>query len=68
MIDEPLTEAEIALWVSSLGRTDTQRIHTLNNLLRFAVGDRMSGADRRICRIELERLKAKAARPPSCNT
>ena len=61
MTDEPLTEAEIALWVKGLARTDMQRIGVLNNLLRNCVGDQMSGPDRAICRTELERLKTQLA-------
>lgn len=63
MAENPLTDEEIALWVKGLGRTDAQRMSTINNLLRNCVGDGMSGPDRAICRTELERLKARGVLP-----
>lgn len=55
--DPPLTAREIEAWQWSLGRTLIARLRAIEALLRHEGTDRMSLADRQICRTSAARLR-----------
>ena len=54
----PLTEAEEREGVDMLAPTNAQRMKLIREMLRFAVGDEMSGKDVGVCRRWFARLAA----------
>lgn len=51
-----MTEADYQHWLSMLGRTRTQKVAAVRDLLRHAVGDAMTKADRALCLRALHEL------------
>lgn len=58
-----MTEPEIQAWLHRLASSDKARISRIRELLRCAVGDRMSEEDKVICRRCLVELEERVMGP-----
>lgn len=52
-----MTSEEIRTWLRGLGTNNSQRVLIIEDMLRNAVHDRMSTADKQICAEALQMLK-----------
>lgn len=61
-----MTEEQIGLWLKMLGRTPSQQIAAVTDLLSHANGDEMSRDDRTICLRALQQLGTTYVRQKIC--